>query len=148
MKSDEKERKMSNLKINVLEVLKDKHISIKDFCKTVGLGKNMIYDLDVHLPTLQNAIKIANALNVSLDYLIGRSDSQEQYFININENNFIVNLDKILKSKHISKLKFSKELNLSTDCFTRWRAGAIPYLTTILRIADYLGCSIDELLGA
>ena len=56
-------------KENIIYVLKDKNISIKDFCKSINVGKNLIYDLDKHLPTTINAIT-ANIILSFLEFFI------------------------------------------------------------------------------
>jgi len=137
---------MNRFKENVIELLNDKGIHIQDFCKNIGIGKNRIYDLDKNLPSINTTIKIANALNVSIDYLLGNIDLPENDNNFRDTSNFISNLERILKQQEKSKLKFCKDLKFSTDCFTRWHKGALPYLSTIIEIASYLNCRIDDLL--
>lgn len=135
---------MGKFKANVIYLLNEKGISIQDFCEQTKLGKNMIYDLDKHLPNLNNAIKIAELLDVSIDYLIGRTENQDK-FKELDISNFYKNIENLIEEKGVSKLKFCKDLKLSTDCFTRWRKGSIPYLSTLIEIENYLNCSIDDL---
>lgn len=136
---------LKKFKENVLYLLKEKNFSVQKICEQANLGKNMIYDLDLHLPSLENAIKISKALDISLDYLVGRTENQDK-LKSISAKNFYKNLNIILKENKIIKTKFYKDMNYSTDCFTRWKKGSIPYLSTIIEIADYLNCSIDDLL--
>ena len=137
---------MKKFKENVIELLNDKGINIQDFCKSLSIGKNRIYDLDKHLPSVNTAVKIANALNLSIDYLLGNIDLPENDNKFLNVDKFATNLESILKQQDKSKLKFCKDLKFSTDCFTRWRKGALPYLSTLIEIANYLNCNIDDLL--
>ena len=41
----------------------------------------------------------------------------------------------------------AKELGLSNATATKWKNGAIPNGETLAKIADYLDCSVDYLLG-
>lgn len=145
MKDRKECRIMTKFKENVVDALNERNISIKDFCEQAGFGKNMIYELDQHLPTLKNAIIISNILDLSLDFLLGRTEEQQTTKIK-DTASFVSNLEKLINAKDISKLKFCNDLNFSTDCFTRWRRGALPYLSKIVEISDYFNCSIDDLL--
>ena len=130
----------------MLNVLEERGISIQDFCKMANVGKNAIYDLDKFNPSLRNILKMADTLSISLDYLAELSD-KEDFELKSYEIKFYENLTNLLQSFSITKDKFYKDLNLSTDAFTRWKKGAIPYFSTVVQIAKYLNVSIDELLG-
>lgn len=41
----------------------------------------------------------------------------------------------------------AKEIGAKTSACTYWKNGTIPNGETLLKIADYLDCSIDYLLG-
>ncbi len=41
----------------------------------------------------------------------------------------------------------AKAVGLSSATATKWKNGAIPNGEALIKIADYLGCSIDYLLG-
>ncbi len=41
----------------------------------------------------------------------------------------------------------AKELNLASGSMTTWKNGKIPNGETLIKIADYLGVSVDYLLG-
>lgn len=41
----------------------------------------------------------------------------------------------------------AKSIGLSTATATKWKNGAIPNGEALAKIADYLGCSVDYLLG-
>ena len=40
-----------------------------------------------------------------------------------------------------------KELGISSGVITKWKNGSIPNGETLAKIADYLNCSVDYLLG-
>lgn len=135
------------MKQRVLEILKERDMSVKDFCILAGLTKNAVYDLGYNYPTLTNALKIANTLKVSLDYLIGNTD-EEEVVIKDNQNFcFYEQLTKMLEQTGIAKRKVCRDIGLSKDAFTRWKRGAEPNFSTVINLAEYLGYSIDEFLG-
>ena len=58
-------------------------------------------------------------------------------------NNFIT-----LCNKHNTKPNpVAKTLNLSSGSVTKWKNGATPNDTTLKKIADYFGVSVDYLIG-
>lgn len=57
-----------------------KKISIKQMLKEIGLGINTLSHLDNgSMPKADNLAKIADYLNCSVDYLLGRTDNSERY---------------------------------------------------------------------
>ena len=57
---------------------------------------------------------------------------------------FIINLDRICKSKGISITKMLKELGWSTSKVTLWNNGSLPKMDTIERIAEFLEVPVSE----
>lgn len=97
-------------------------------------------------PSIKTVVKIANYLNVSLDYLF--EFSSENHFIeyNVNNLNFYNNLTSMIDSNKISYRKFCKDLGYAKDNILRWKSGIQPTILRVLEIANYFGCSIDDLL--
>ncbi len=61
---------------------------------------------------------------------------------------FLERLEDILKQKGISKKNFLADLNLNINSISQWRSrGTVPAGKTLDRIAEYLGVSVDYLLG-
>lgn len=136
---------LSNFKENLVDLLKIKEIDAKDFLENLHLNKNYLYDTSVHSTLLNSAITIANYLNLSMDFLCDRANSTDVQCKQRCGDKFLPNLLNTLKQSKISQRTFCKDLALSSSCFTRWKNGS-PYLSTVIDIADYLGCSIDDLL--
>lgn len=59
--------------VRMAELRKKKELSQTDFAKTVGVSREMIgrYERDEVVPSIEVAKKIADALDVSLDYMVG-----------------------------------------------------------------------------
>ena len=54
----------------------------------------------------------------------------------------------IRKSKNLSQNRLSKETNISTQNISRWERGeVIPTITMCIKLADYYGITLDELVG-
>ncbi|MGF3066612.1 helix-turn-helix domain-containing protein [Facklamia sp. P12950] len=59
-----------------LKILCDKQgISINVLEERVGLGQNTLYSWKKKIPSGQNLTKVADYFNVSIDYLLGRTDN-------------------------------------------------------------------------
>lgn len=51
------------------------------------------------------------------------------------------------RKKNVTLTEMVKALELSTSMPTNWKRGIIPNGETLIKLADYLGVSIDYLLG-
>lgn len=62
----------------VVELRKEQGISQTDLAKQLGIHKNVLgrYERNEVLPSIEIARKIADILDVSLDYLTGKADVQ------------------------------------------------------------------------
>jgi len=64
-----------NIGSKISEIRKQKNVSQSDFAKAVGVSREMIgrYERGEVMPSIEVAKKIADALEVSLDFLAGNS---------------------------------------------------------------------------
>lgn len=86
-------------------------------------------------------IKICDYFNLPYDYFY----HNESEIFNMN---FYENIKSYCeKTKKISLNEMVKILGLSTSMPTNWENGLIPNGETLIKISDYLGVSIDKLLG-
>ena len=55
----------------------------------------------------------------------------------------------ILKNKSVSAYRVSKDTGISESLFSKWKTKATSDISSsnLAKIADYLGCSVDYLLG-
>ena len=64
------------------------------------------------------------------------------------EGTFAVQLATILKIKGITQRKLAMELGVSPQCVSKWlHVKAHPNFTSLCHIADFLGVTVDYLLG-
>lgn len=68
-----------------IEISKKRGISLKNLAREAGLAENSIYDWKKSTPKADNLQKVADVLNVSTDYLLGRSN--ELHLTKSNEQN-------------------------------------------------------------
>jgi len=59
----------------IKKVSKRMNMNLQDVALKAGLGKNTVYHWKNQNPTTDNITKVANVLNVSVDYLLGKTDN-------------------------------------------------------------------------
>ena len=144
-----------NLVNNIKHIAKKKNILIRDILKDCGLSVNAINTIsDKKGLSSFSLAKIADYLDVSVDYLLGRTDTPQ--VINFSDKgasmynsqetaNLIKSLAN-LKGISISKLLLDCELNKNA-LYTMQSKGYFLRVEAIAKIADYLDVSVDYLLG-
>ena len=60
---------------------------------------------------------------------------------------FIDSLRAVMKRKEISSYRMRKETQFSGGHFDNWENETEPQLSTLIELADYFKCSLDELVG-
>lgn len=138
---------MENLKSRIDEILSERNLTRIDLANLASVHRNVIAKLNYASISLPTAIKIANILNISIDYMVGLSEDDSKFKPTNNNINFYNNCKKILEELNISQRKLCRDLNFSTDSFTRWKNGQLPFLSSIISIAKYLNVEIEELIG-
>ena len=67
----------NNVAERIKEVAKKRKISVKQLLSDVGLGFNTMSNMKTSMPKADNLAKIADYLDCSVDYLLGRTDKPE-----------------------------------------------------------------------
>ena len=64
-----------------VQYIADRNITAYRVAKETGISQGLMneYKSGKKLPTLQNLLKIADYLNVSVDYLLGRTDNPNSH---------------------------------------------------------------------
>lgn len=135
---------MSNYYELILDALNESEKTIKDLEENGILSKNTFYIFKRTAPSLIVMIKIANFLNMSIDYILDRTTDNKFKKYSLTQSKFYTYLDKIMMS--ISQSQLCKDLGISRTNFSRWANGTKPTLAKLIILANYLHCNIDELL--
>lgn len=98
------------------------------------------------LISLENAVKLANFFECRLDYLAGISERDERV-VACRLPPFYQNLRKVMEEKNVTRYSLAKKPEMKDVYFTKWAHGAKPDLITVIKLADYLGVSLDYLVG-
>ena len=92
----ENEYVSSEIAERIKRATKEKGVAISAMLEGVELGRNTMANLKTSMPKVDNLAKIADYLNVSVDYLLGRTDNPNTNttfqnnntgnIVNVNEN--------------------------------------------------------------
>ncbi len=99
------------------------------------------------IPKIDNVIKLSNLFQCSIEYLLGRSENND--FLPAKQ---VPPLDeainKALTKKNLSKFSLKKNKIVSSGLlYSIFNLKYTSYTENIIKIADYLKISIDELVG-
>ena len=99
------------------------------------------------LPNFHGFIAIADYFGVSADLLLGKTDyASEQNFLSLPP--FGDNLRKVMQENKITQYRLEKDLNLSGSVVYNWLTNrSFPSIEKVVKLADYMDCSVDYLLG-
>lgn len=141
--------------------------------KATGIANSTLSDWKngVSVPKQDKLLKIADYFNVSLEYLIGKTNNPSPINTNNNISNSII-LSKfryvnkgdeeefmyspeesadlivdLLHNKSTSVDKMLKECGLKPRVISNMKSGSMPSADKLALISDYLGVSTDYLLG-
>ena len=121
-------------------------------------SKNLAIHLNVTQSTVNNwksnrtgielsmLVRLCNYFKCSLDYLVGKSE-RNIIPTNFTLKNFGLQVRKIMKLRNISSYKLQKETRFNGKYFNVWDNGSQPKLSTLIELANYFNCSLDELVG-
>lgn len=137
---------MTNFGELLSEMLNEKDKSFKNLEDAGIIKKRTHYQYKTFMPFLPTILSIANFLEVSLDYMVGRTTKNNFKKYNVNEPLFYEHLIRILKKLSITQKKFTEDLSIGRSNLFYWKNGSLPKLPLLIEIANYLGCDIDELL--
>lgn len=110
------------------------------------ISKNTFYKYRQRQPSLPTLIKVANYLQTTIDYMYGLSDKNHFTPYTTSQDNFYHTLTNMISHSHISRRRFCQDLHYSKDNIIRYKNGTQPNVRTLFEIADYFGCTIDDLL--
>ncbi|MBO5955038.1 MAG: transcriptional regulator [Clostridia bacterium] len=141
---------MINFSQRLIELMEDFNINEKEIANHLEMDYvSMVYDWknEICLPNFSNIIKIADLFKVNLDYMLGRTQNIEEV-VSKEIPTFSEHFKKILKIKNSSQYKLLKSNIVSRGHLNSWlKNGNLPSVENLVKIADFLNISIDELVG-
>lgn len=158
-------------------LLKERKISKAKLLADLKLGKNQFnyWKKNNSVPNGFTVQNIAEYLDTSVDYLLGRSDLltddkkgnlysieimspptdektndifTDMEGINTAENAFWINFVNLCNEHNIKPNPLAKKLGFSSGNVTAWKNGRIPKWTNLQKIADYFQVNVKDLISS
>lgn len=95
---------------------------------------------------LSKAILISVHFKCSLEYLFGRNEEFLDFDLKPTLP-FYTCLREIMKARGITRYRVVKDLSKSNGHFDHWKKGGDPFVETVAELADFIGCTLDNLVG-
>lgn len=134
---------------NILHYLmNDKGIDLKTLSLKADISLSSLYGiLELgNLPTFEILIKLCNHFDCSVDYILGFSESVEKSTI-YRIDKFVENYKRLLIERKTNNHKVCRDLGMSRNRYYDWQKGKLPYVSTLITLANYFKISVDELIG-
>lgn len=130
----------------VYNVLDEKDLNVEILFDNNIISKNTFYKYRKRNPSLQTLIKIANFLEVSIDYLFELCNENHFSRYKTNQNHFYDKLCDLINKSNLSQREFCRRMNYSKANILRYKNGVEPSIRTLLEVSQFFNCQIDELL--
>ena len=123
--------------------------TVKELSAKTGIGLSRIYDFlsKKHIPSLENAIKIADYFECSLDFLFGFVTDYKPRTYSL-RGTVCEQVKNAIDRSGMSRYQIHKRTNIDESQLLRWYSGKqTPSLVSLIALADALGISLDTLAG-
>ncbi len=101
------------------------------------------YDKDI---SLENLAKLSEIFQCSFEYLAGRIEVDTQYSYR-QLPPFATRLRQLMDEVGATEYRMIKCGIFTPSMYYRWRKDSSPRLSSLIKIADYLQCTLDHLVG-
>ena len=132
------------------ELLFENKMNAKDLSNLIEVGKSSLYEyLDQTIPNIENAVKLANFFDCTLNFLFCLEENPKSYKFDktYDINLFYTRYKQLLKENKLTHHKLCNDTGVNKSSHRLWKNGSPPKLEALVKIADYLNCSIDYLVG-
>ncbi len=132
------------------ELVKEYRIKrVEDFCKSIGVGRTDFYRWwsDTTMPSLSNALKLADTFFCSLDYLVGRTDSNNAFYFE-EPPAFSARIKALMEQFKTNPHRVSVQAGIARASVYEWMQDRAEItLDSLIKLSDLFGCSIDYIVG-
>ena len=142
-------RNMSEFDENLRELMIENNLTLSTLSQRSQVAKSAIsvYLNGASYPTPKNLIKLANAFNCSVDYLLGRKNKNLGFYrVKINKSFYEI-VNDLFQENKINANSLSKNIGIGRATITDWKKGHSPSYESLILLADYFCVSVDYLLG-
>ncbi len=130
------------------ELMNEGQLTSAELGKQIGYAPSGIcrwynYNKDISLDTL---ITLSDYFQCSLEYLAGRMETDTPYTYR-KLLPFAIRLPHIMKEMGVTSYRMIKDEVFSPAVYHYWQHGSCPRLSSLIKIANYLQCTLDHLVG-
>lgn len=147
--ADAQKRISKEFQKRLLDFMAEEEMTNEEFAAAVGISKTVLLRASIYgiIPSVRILIKLADYLNVSLEYLLG--EKEEYAFCKaINPSSFHIRLDELSEMRKVKYSQIAHKMPFSRNFFYEWkRMNTLPSLEYLQALAMYFDVSIDYLLG-
>lgn len=131
------------------DVMLAKNKTVDDIAIDTQLEKKNVsnYLMGNCLPNVPHAVKIADYFGCSLDYLLGLIDEPQYGEYTTADLRFYEHYLAAIQARGITHYRVTKDLQITTNIWHKWRDGAFPMIKILRKLAKYLGVTADSLVG-
>ena len=133
----------------LIEFREDNELTNEQFATKVGVSKPVILRATIYgiVPALRQLIKIADFMNLPLEYLLGEID--DPYFYKSEKpTTFHVRLEELAGERQVTYAEIAHTMPFTKTYFYQWqKKKTLPSWDYLRVIAEYFKVSPDYLLG-
>ena len=108
----------------IREISRIKNIVIKDMLNEIGLGKNTLMNFKTSMPKADTLARIADYLQCSVDYLLGRTNIREINKLTSDSGGFVPLHDEVIRPM-VGVAAAGKPLSMTVGCYDMIRISAV-----------------------
>lgn len=131
----------------IKNLCEDHKMSLSSLALQLGFSRNIFGELKagrIKSLSADKLSKIADYFDVSVDYLLGKTDNPEK----AKNSRILDRIDKELKEQNKTQKMLCEHIGIKQQAYTNWKGGfSKSYNKYLPEIAEYLGVSVDYLLG-
>jgi len=131
------------------EIMDERGVTPKQLSQATGISLTSVYSWrkgESYKIYLSNLIKLCDALECSLEFLIGRTETPLDYKPQPCPP-FYDRLRGVMEKEGITRYRLVQKTKIYDNYFTVWKRGRDPQLYSLIELADYIGCTLDYLVG-
>lgn len=140
---------MSKLPIRLKEYMEERGVDQSTLATAINIERSNISEFlsGKHSPSFEAFVSLLYYFNCSADYLLGLTDIHTEEPLH-EIPPFGERLRELLKTQKISQAQLIRELPISSAVPYKWLSGKnFPSMESLVRLAEYLDCSVDYLIG-
>ncbi|HEM9366171.1 TPA: transcriptional regulator [Streptococcus agalactiae] len=145
-------KKLTNFPQKLREERKKRGYTQEEMAKLLAIGQSAYakWENGRTEPTLDNIIKLANILDVTVDYLLGRSDNFSNTIV-LSKNNmksFSKRLKELRLEKNQTQQEVADKIGINRGSYSNWEKGKRePSFSKLIELSKLLNTTPNYLLG-